>query len=172
MNLRRLSREKRVTSTPALVLSKKNTFFLFTLVSSDKLPPFLLSARSKTHPLMKANIFGSFFLLVFLGILGAIIWNGISSASKPGNGDEVVLMDFYATWCGPCMRMKPVVRELAAELSGQLRVMELKTSENRDLAEQYNVSHIPCFVVLRDGKEVARKTGYMSKEDLRSLTGL
>lgn len=48
MNLRRLSREKRVTSTPALVLSKKNTFFLFTLVSSDKLPPFLLSARSKT----------------------------------------------------------------------------------------------------------------------------
>jgi len=81
-------------------------------------------------------------------------------------------MDFYADWCGPCMAMKPVVHELASELHGQITVMEINVDSNRELALQYNIRSIPCFVVTRGGREINRQTGSMAKESLRQLTGL
>lgn len=120
---------------------------------------------------MKGNILASLFLIVFVSVAGWMIRNGLKPATSPGGGLPV-LMDFYADWCGPCKMMKPAVHELANELPGRLQVMEVNVDQNPDLARQYNVNSIPCFVLLRDGKEVNRRTGFMSKESLRQLTGL
>jgi len=122
---------------------------------------------------MKGNILASLFLLVFGAAVGWIIWNdSLTSPSGAAGVGQPTLMDFYADWCGPCIAMKPVVHELANELQGKLRVVEVNVDENPDLARHYNVRSIPCFVVLKDNKEVTRRTGSMPKESLRQLTGL
>ncbi len=122
---------------------------------------------------MKGNVLASLFILALLGTAGWMIWNDAKPpAAAAVGGGQPVLMDFYADWCGPCQMMKPAVHELANELQGRLQVMEVNVDQNRDLARQYNVRSIPCFVVLRDGREVARRTGSMPKENLRQLTGL
>lgn len=122
---------------------------------------------------MKGNILGSLFLILLIAVIGWMVGN--SSKPPPPRasiGGEPTLIDFYADWCGPCKVMKPVVHQLAAELQGKLKVLEINVDENPDLARQYNVRSIPCFVVLRDGKEVNRRTGSMPKESLRQLAGL
>jgi thioredoxin 1 len=125
-------------------------------------------------PHMKGNLIGGVFILALVGAIAAVVWNGVNareSAAAGGSGD-LVLMDFYADWCGPCRQMKPVVNELRSELAGQLTVMEVNVDSNPDLARQYNVRSIPCFVVTKAGTEVARRVGGMSKESLRELAGL
>lgn len=124
---------------------------------------------------MRANLFASLFLLAVGAAIGGMIWNGSRADVSPGgaSGDGLpVLMDFYADWCGPCQAMKPVVHEFAGEMQGRLRVWEVNVDENPDLARQYNVRSIPCFVMTRGGKEVSRRTGSMPKESLRQLSGL
>jgi len=126
-------------------------------------------------PAMKGNLIGGIFILVLVGAIAAVVLNGVNTnnaTTAPGGSGDLVLMDFYADWCGPCRQMKPVVNELRNELAGQLTVMEVNVDANPDLARQYNVRSIPCFVVTRAGTEVARRVGGMSKESLRELTGL
>lgn len=87
-------------------------------------------------------------------------------------GAQVRLIAFGAKWCGPCRKMKPVVRELATQMGDRLDVMEVDVDAAPQLARQYNVASIPCFVVLSGGVEVTRATGSMPKAQLRALTGL
>lgn len=123
---------------------------------------------------MKGNMIAAVFLLLFGAVIAWVIWNGTkSNASLAGaTGGERTLMDFQADWCGPCQMMKPVVKELAGELQGRLQVVEVNVDQSPDLAREYNIRSIPCFVVLENGREVARETGVLSKERLRELTGL
>ena len=121
---------------------------------------------------MKGNVLASLFILALIGVAAWMIWSDSKPSPAAAGGGQPVLMDFYADWCGPCKTMKPAVRELANELQGRLQVLEVNVDQNPDLARQYNVRSIPCFVLLRDGKEVARRTGSMPKESLRQLTGL
>lgn len=79
-----------------------------------------------------------------------------------------VLIDVFATWCGPCKQMMPVFEELSKELAGKCKLVKLNIDEERDLAIQYNVSSIPTFIFIKDGKMVGKETGSMSKETLKS----
>jgi len=81
-------------------------------------------------------------------------------------GGETVLLDFSATWCGPCRAMAPVVEQLAAE---GLPVRKVDIDQNRALAAKYNVQGIPCFVMLVDGQEVDRVVGGTSVSRLRQM---
>jgi len=101
------------------------------------------------------------------GILMALEVNSSNFEQEVTKSSIPVVVDVYATWCGPCKQMMPIYDELAKELEGKVKLVKLNIDEDRDLAVQYNVSSIPTFVFVKDGKMVAKETGAMSKEDLK-----
>jgi thioredoxin 1 len=82
----------------------------------------------------------------------------VLKSSKP------VVVDIYATWCGPCKMMSPVFEDAAKELSSKYKFGKLNIDEERDIAVQHNVSSIPTFLFFKDGKVVGKETGYMNKD--------
>ena len=84
--------------------------------------------------------------------------------------DIKVLADFNAEWCGPCKMLKPMVEEIA-ESNENIKVVSINVDDEDELAEQYEVSSIPCLVVFDKGKEVKRNVGLISKDDIESLIG-
>ncbi len=81
----------------------------------------------------------------------------------------VKLLDFWASWCGPCKMMESVISELAKELSGKIEIEKINVDENQTMASQYGVMSIPTYIILKDGKETGRKMGVISKADLLQL---
>ncbi|MEK7189368.1 MAG: thioredoxin [Patescibacteria group bacterium] len=80
-----------------------------------------------------------------------------------------VLVDFFATWCGPCKMMLPIVEELAKEEGGKFKIAKINVDESNDLAQEYEVMSIPTFIVFKNGKEVERVMGAQAKEKLLEL---
>ena len=80
-----------------------------------------------------------------------------------------VLIDFWATWCGPCRMMAPVVDEIAESMGSSIKVCKVNIDENQDLAEKYAVMSIPTFIVIKNGEETGRTVGVQSKEELVKL---
>ena len=84
--------------------------------------------------------------------------------------EKPVLVDFNATWCGPCKMLAPVLDELAGE-TDKFNVVAVDVDENEDLASTYGVYSIPCLVVFKNGEEVNRSVGFIPKEDIEKLVG-
>ena len=78
-----------------------------------------------------------------------------------------VLVDFWASWCMPCRMLAPTIEKLAEENQGKLKVCKLNTDENQNIAAQYGIQGIPTLIVFKEGKEVGRTVGVMSKEKLQ-----
>ena len=74
-----------------------------------------------------------------------------------------VMIDFWATWCGPCRRLAPIVEELAAEYDGKVIVGKCDIEENTDLTDRFGIMNVPTVVFLKDGKEVDRVVGAAAK---------
>lgn len=85
------------------------------------------------------------------------------------NSDKLVLVDFFAPWCGPCQALLPVVTEVAdAELKGVAKVYAVSIDDYRELALLSAVRSIPTLVLFKDGKEIDRKVGLLSRDELVS----
>lgn len=78
-----------------------------------------------------------------------------------------VLVDFWATWCGPCKMIAPIVEEIAGEYEGTLKVLKLDVDENGAVAARYNIMSIPTLGVFQRGNLIERIVGYMPKEQLK-----
>ena len=76
-------------------------------------------------------------------------------------------VDFWAPWCGPCQMMGPVFEELSDEYDKEIKFVKINTDENSDLASQFNISGIPCLILMENGKEKERIVGFMQKGALK-----
>ena len=83
--------------------------------------------------------------------------------------DRPVLVDFWATWCGPCMMLGPVVAEIAEERKDVIRVGKVNVDEEPELAAKFGITSIPAVLLFRNGEVVANSVGYVSKEDLNAF---
>ena len=82
--------------------------------------------------------------------------------------DKTVLLDFWASWCGPCKMVAPILDEIAAERS-DIKVGKVNVDEQPQLAGQFNIMSIPTMLVFKDGKVVNQSVGYRPKEDILKL---
>ena len=82
------------------------------------------------------------------------------------NGDKPVLVDFFATWCGPCKAMAPTIDAIASELNGEVRVLKVDVDKNQAVAAHYRVQAVPTLIIFKKGEAVWRNSGAMDKVSL------
>ena len=78
---------------------------------------------------------------------------------------ELTIVDFFATWCGPCKMLSPVLEELANDRS-EVKIVKIDVDENQNLAKTYGVMSVPTMILLKNGEAIATKIGYLPKEQL------
>ncbi len=80
---------------------------------------------------------------------------------------DLVLVDFFATWCGPCKMLGPVLEDLAEDRA-DVQIVKVDIDEATDLARKYGVMSVPTLILFKDGKEISKNIGYLPKELLTS----
>ena len=89
--------------------------------------------------------------------------------AKVLDSDKPVLVDFFATWCGPCKMMAPVIDEIATEKAGEVDVFKIDIDENMEIAQKYGVMSIPTFIVFKGGEPTSKTLGAQPKENVLAL---
>lgn len=85
------------------------------------------------------------------------------------NGNQLTLVDFFATWCGPCKQMHPVLEQLKASEGENLRIIKLDVDKNEALASVYRIQSVPTLMLFKNGELLWRQSGAMSLADLKAL---
>ncbi len=85
------------------------------------------------------------------------------------NSSQLTLVDFYATWCGPCRMMHPVLEQLKEQLGEQIRIIKIDVDKNQNLSMNYRVQSVPTLMLFRNGDILWRQSGAMSLNDLKTL---
>lgn len=99
----------------------------------------------------------------------AIELNDVNFDSEVIRSTQPVLVDFYATWCGPCRSQLPIVEELARDYSGKARIAKANVDDANAKANEFGVSSIPALLVFQEGKIVERMVGLHSKSQLSEI---
>ena len=82
------------------------------------------------------------------------------------NTDKPVLVDFFATWCGPCQSLSPILKEVKDSLGETISIIKIDVDKNQSLAAQYQVKGVPTMLLFQNGKQLWRQSGVLSKQQL------
>ena len=91
--------------------------------------------------------------------------------AEVAGSDVPVLVDFWATWCGPCKAIAPLLEQVADAYDGRVRIAKVDVDSNRDLAVRYNIRNIPALLLFKDGEVVGQHVGALNRGQLDSLLG-
>jgi thioredoxin 1 len=80
--------------------------------------------------------------------------------------DKLILIDFWAPWCGPCKMVAPVLEDISMEYSEKIKIGKCNVDDNQEISLSYNIKSIPTFLLFKDGKEIDRTIGALPKERL------
>lgn len=98
-----------------------------------------------------------------------VIVNDLNFEKEVLQSDKPVLLDFTATWCGPCKQLSPIIDQLADETAGTYKIAKLDIDEAPATAGKFGVRSVPTVVAIKAGKEVARQLGVANKAKLKSM---
>lgn len=98
----------------------------------------------------------------------AQVINSIEFRNLVEGAEGVAVVDFFATWCGPCKMLAPVFQEVGNELDGKAQFYKVDIDQSLDIARQFNVSTVPTIIVFKNGEPIERLVGFMPKENLLS----
>lgn len=82
------------------------------------------------------------------------------------NSDKPVLVDFFATWCGPCKMLIPILREVKDSLGDNVSIIKIDVDKNQQISRQYQVRGVPTMILFQNGKQLWRRSGVLSKEEI------
>lgn len=85
------------------------------------------------------------------------------------DGEGLTLVDFFATWCGPCKTMHPVLEQLKSELGDKIRIIKLDVDKNEALSMQYRIQSVPTLMLFRGGEILWRQSGALRLSDLKAV---
>ena len=83
--------------------------------------------------------------------------------------EGVVLVDFFATWCGPCKMLGPVLEELGEELTGKAKIVKVDIDQSMDLADEFRITSVPTMILFKNGKAVESLVGFLPKERIKQV---
>ncbi len=92
-----------------------------------------------------------------------------SKFSEIINDSKPVLVDFFATWCGPCQMLAPILNEVKAELGDKIKIVKIDVDKNQPLSAQYQVRGVPTMILFKEGKQLWRQSGVVPKHELIQL---
>ena len=91
----------------------------------------------------------------------------MSSFNDIINKDKPVLVDFFATWCGPCQTMTPILKEVKEDLGDNVKIIKIDVDKNKALATKFQVRGVPTFMIFKKGKQVWRQAVLITKNELK-----
>ncbi len=80
-----------------------------------------------------------------------------------------IIVDFYASWCGPCKMLAPVLEKIADKFSGKIKILKVDIDNNSDLANDYEIASVPTLLFFKDGEILKRHSGFMPEEKISEL---
>lgn len=88
------------------------------------------------------------------------------------NSEIPVLVDFFATWCGPCQMLMPVLKEVKDNMGERVKILKIDVDKNQELATQFQVRGVPTMVLFQNGKQIWRQSGVLTKDEIiRAIIG-
>ena len=99
--------------------------------------------------------------------------NGLSATymAKLLKDNKIVVLDFYASWCAPCIKMMPTIDKLSAEMKGKVAFEKVDSDANKALVAEYKIDEIPTFLIYKDGKMTMRAVGFQTEKAFREMIG-